>query len=186
VRQLSEQLRRFLDDQVFLENRRVLDLVKSIEASALRLRDDGVPPVGAEIDALAPTVNLPMERPLYTPPAKQHLESRVVEEPLEDLDATALFEQVYVDPEPLRGGVRRALRGRPQIGLVELVQTRPIEQGLAEVVTYLSLTDSTFIVVYDDGAEEELSWIDPAGHRRRVTLPRVTFARNDPTMEIRR
>lgn len=31
VRQISEQLRRFLDDQVWLENRRVLDLVRSIE-----------------------------------------------------------------------------------------------------------------------------------------------------------
>jgi flagellar motility protein MotE (MotC chaperone) len=38
VRSLSEQLRRFLDDQVWLENRRVLELVRQIEASALALR----------------------------------------------------------------------------------------------------------------------------------------------------
>ncbi len=40
VRQLSEQLRRFLDDQVWFENRRVIDILRSIEASALGLRDD--------------------------------------------------------------------------------------------------------------------------------------------------
>ena len=36
VRQLSEQLRRFLDDQVWFENRRVIDLLRDIEARALQ------------------------------------------------------------------------------------------------------------------------------------------------------
>jgi hypothetical protein len=184
VRMLSEQLRRFLDDQVFLENRRVLDLVKGIEASALRLRDERGPDVGAELDAVAPTVSLPMERPLYTPQVKQQLDSSVVDEPLDDLDAGALFEQVYVDPEPLRGGVRRALRGRAQVGLAELVEMRPIEQGLAELITYLSLTDPSFTVVYDEAAQEELSWVDQAGSRRRVRLPRISFARSASMTEV--
>ena len=39
VRLLSDQLRRFLDDQVWLENRRVFDLLRSIEAKALRVRN---------------------------------------------------------------------------------------------------------------------------------------------------
>ena len=45
VRQLSEQLRRFLDDQVWLENRRVFDLLRSIEANAVTLREHGSVPV---------------------------------------------------------------------------------------------------------------------------------------------
>ncbi|WP_020388452.1 DUF3375 domain-containing protein [Kribbella catacumbae] len=179
VRLLSEQLRRFLDDQVFLENRRVLDLVKGIEATSLRLREQPAMAVGAEVDAVAPTVNLPMERPLYTPQAKQQVDSSNVDDEVAELDAAALFEQVYVDPEPLRGGVRRALRGRRQVGLAELLQTRPIEQGLAELVTYLSLSDSGFTVVYDEEVREELGWHDPAGQERTVSLPRVTFARTE-------
>ena len=39
VRQLSEQLRRFLDDQVWFENRRVMDILRDIESRALQLRD---------------------------------------------------------------------------------------------------------------------------------------------------
>ena len=39
VRQISEQLRRFLDDQVWMENRRVLDLVRDVESAALEVRD---------------------------------------------------------------------------------------------------------------------------------------------------
>jgi Protein of unknown function (DUF3375) len=41
VRTLSDQLRRFLDDQAWLENRRVMDLLRSIEANALRVRAHG-------------------------------------------------------------------------------------------------------------------------------------------------
>src|SRR6516225_7635339 len=39
VRQLSEQLRRFLDDQVWFENRRVIDILRQIESRALTLRE---------------------------------------------------------------------------------------------------------------------------------------------------
>ena len=49
VRQISEQLRRFLDDQVWLENRRVLDLVRAVEAAALACRD-ATPAFGLEVD----------------------------------------------------------------------------------------------------------------------------------------
>lgn len=45
VRQISEQFRRFLDDQVWLENRRVLDLVREVESAALALSLD--PPMAA-------------------------------------------------------------------------------------------------------------------------------------------
>src|SRR6516162_2236698 len=67
VRQLSEQLRRFLDDQVWFENRRVIDILRVIEARALRVRDAKDVPVSMQIDASAPAITLPMERPLYAP-----------------------------------------------------------------------------------------------------------------------
>ncbi len=44
VAQLSQQLRRFLDDQAYLENRRIMDILQSIERHALAVRD--APPIG--------------------------------------------------------------------------------------------------------------------------------------------
>src|SRR5215469_7664767 len=67
VRQLSEQLRRFLDDQMWFENRRVIDVLRSIEASALQLRGAQNIGVTTELDAPSPAIRLPMERPLYAP-----------------------------------------------------------------------------------------------------------------------
>ena len=183
VRQLSEQLRRFLDDQVWFENRRVIDLLRGIEAHALRLRDDRPGGLTMEIDAAGPQLALPMERPLYTPVRKPRIDSSGIRPAGEDeeTDPTALFEQVYVDPAPLRGAVRAALRRTPQIRLADLVAAAPLTHGVAELVTYLALRDDAFTIVYDGTRTEQVSWTDPDGRGRIATLPRVTFTRTRST-----
>jgi hypothetical protein len=179
VRQLSEQLRRFLDDQVWFENRRVIDLLRDIEARALALRDEGTAGLVMELDAVAPELRLPMERPLYTPSRRARVDSDPVRAATSDdeTDPSALFEQVYVDPDLLRGNVRAALRRRPRIGLADLVKEEPLGHGLAELVTYLSLRDDTFATDYDETTRDQVTWTDPDGKARTATLPRVTFTR---------
>lgn len=177
VRQLSEQLRRFLDDRVWLENRRVIDLLRSIEATALAVRD--VPAQGAvtELEGTAPRLALPLERPLYTPTRKVSVDSTGVVAGESDLDASLLFEQVFVDRVRLTATVRRALQSRDQITLCEVVATAPVEQGLAEVVTYLALDDDTFDVVFDELHPTQLTWDDVDGSRRTATMPSVSYVR---------
>jgi Protein of unknown function (DUF3375) len=179
VRQLSEQLRRFLDDQVWFENRRVIDLLRDIEAKALARRDENTADLVTELDAVAPELRLPMERPLYTPSRRARVDSDPVRPATGDdeTDPSALVEQVYVDPDLLRGNVRAALRRRPQIGLADLVKEEPLAQGLAELVTYLSLRDDTFETDYDETTHDRLTWADSDGQTRTATLPRVTFTR---------
>jgi flagellar motility protein MotE (MotC chaperone) len=177
VRQLSEQLRRFLDDQVWFENRRVIDVLRGIEARALQLREARNVPVTMELDAPAPAVRLPLERPLYAPVKKARITSDQVRDADEGTDPAALFEQVYVDPETLRGGVRQALRSRPQVGLAELVARFPLSQGAAELIAYLALHDEAFSIVYDEQHREQITWCQADGRKRAATLPRVTFAR---------
>src|ERR1700733_14232174 len=178
VRQLSEQLRRFLDDQVWFENRRVIDILRGIESNALQVRDIKDVPVSMDIDAAAPAIRLPMERPLYAPVRKARIDSENVRPADEETDPAALFEQVYVDPEPLRGCVRQALRRAAQVSLAQLVCDHPIRQGVAELVTYLSLKDGTFGLVFDERQHEQVTWREPDGRERKVTMPRVTFVRS--------
>jgi hypothetical protein len=177
VRLLSEQLRRFLDDQVWLENRRVMDILRSIESNALKLREHGDVDLAVTVDGIAPTIALPMERPLYAPLDKVPLDSGGIAMADEDVDSSALFEQIYVDREHLSEGVREVLRGCGQIGLRELLDRRPLEQGLAELVTYLSLNDPSFLVVFDEQTHEQVRWHDIDGGERAATIPRVTFTR---------
>jgi hypothetical protein len=177
VRQLSEQLRRFLDDQVWFENRRVIDILRGIESHALQLRGVRNIPVSTELDAPSPAIRLPLERPLYAPVEKTRIHSEQVRNADEETDPAALFEQVYVDPGPLRGGVRQALRRQPRVGLPELIAEYPLKQGIAELVTYLSLKDETFAIVYDERYREQVRWKEPDGRARIASLPRVTFTR---------
>ncbi len=109
VRQISEQLRRFLDDQVWLENRRVLDLVRAVENTALELRDHP-PAFGLEVDQPGIEIALPFERPLYQPPAAVAVESHIPPATGE-VDADLLFTQTFIDQSaPDRDHPHRAAR----------------------------------------------------------------------------
>ncbi|WP_198539189.1 DUF3375 domain-containing protein [Streptomyces graminilatus] len=180
VRQLSDQLRRFLDDQVRSEDRRVLQLVHGIESRALDLRD--VPGVDliAELDATAPAIVLPMERPLYTPVVKALIDSTGIQAGDEQFAADVLFEAAYVDPARLTAAVHRALGTRTQVSLAETLREHPLEQGLAELVAYFALPDDGFTTVFDDHRQEEITWIGGDDVRQVATVPVVTFARTSP------
>jgi Protein of unknown function (DUF3375) len=172
---LSQQLRRFLDDQAFLENRRIMDILRGIEAGALAVRTQQ--PMGhfMTIDDTAPSIELPLERPLHTPALKLTITSARIDVGDEDLDAAALYSQFIVDKAALALHVRRSLQQRSQITLAELLSQRPLQQGLAELVAYLSLAAEPGRAVIDDSVEEHVSWQARSGERKNARLPRVIF-----------
>ncbi|GAB3267147.1 DUF3375 domain-containing protein [Kineosporia babensis] len=176
VRQLSEQLRRFLDDRVWLENRRVVDLLHGIESVALQLREHAPITFESEIDGSAPQIALPMERPLYKPAARSAIVSDQVHEADDEVDASVLYDQVRVDTQELASGVRQMMQGRERVPLNEVLLARPLEQGLAELVGYLSLNDPGFDVRFDETRKEHVRWEDD-GVTRQATLPSVTYVR---------
>ena len=180
VRQLSEQLRRFLDDQVWLENRRVMDLLRNIETSAIALRDERTAGFTHEIDALTPAITLPLERPLYRKPAAASVDSEGIQAGHADSSSDALFEQMHVDPQPLIDGVRHRLRRQSQVTLAEMIDSEPLRQGLAELVTYMSLSDDAFVKLFDETATDAITWTDDAGAQRTARIPRVIFTRASP------
>ena len=178
VRQLSEQLRRFLDDQVWLENRRVLDLVRGIEAAALQVRDDP-PELGIEIDLPGLPIVLPCERPLYEPPRAADVVSLIPPAADNTLDDEALFTQRFVDAARLAETVRAVLPPRSSMLLEDIVDLFPLEQGAAEIVGYLGMGDDELSVELDDDDETVLDYPDPDDEQRwrRARLPKVTVRR---------
>ena len=181
VAQLSQQLRRFLDDQAWLENRRIMDILRGIESRALSLR--GQPPPGEvmQIAAASADVELPMERPLFTPPQKPRIADIALQPGEENIDHAALFEQVVVDKPRLARHIQSQLQGKPQITLRELVAAQPLQHGLAELVAYLQLGSDKFKTVVDEAANETIDWpaltSDGTPVRKSARLPRVIFLR---------
>ena len=174
---LSMQLRRFLDDQAWLENRRIMEMLHSVETRALAVRE--APPVGSfmELDEATPTVELPMERPRFSPPIRPTITEQVLLEGGEDIETEALFGQVVVDKARLASWIRQSLQEKTQVTLGELVQQHPLEHGLAELVAWLTLASEDRKTVFEEDTRESMDWLDTAGRQRRATLPRVSFVR---------
>ena len=176
---LSQQLRRFLDDRAWLENRRIMDILHGIEAKALALRE--APPAGTvmEMAETQADIELPMERPLFTPAMKPVIASLALQAGDEDIDPSALFDQVVVDKARLIRHIHHALQNRAQITLCELVSSQPLQQGLAELVTYLQLGCDAFNAIVDENTPETILWQAADGETvsRTARLPRVIFMR---------
>jgi hypothetical protein len=179
VRMLSEQLRRFLDDQVWLENRRVFDLLRSIESKALALREVRQPALTMHLDDTAAGIALPMERPLHRPQRDVAIEATDVAAGSEDFDSDALVTQMQIDRARLAATVWDRLGPQDQIGLGRVLESQPLQQGLAELVGYLSLSEPGLTVVFDPERNERVSWsADEETLERVAELPRVSFARD--------
>jgi hypothetical protein len=196
VAQLSQQLRRFLDDRAFLENRRILDLLRGIESKALR----GATPNGTvmHLDAMNADIELPLERPLFTPGMKSRLADLTLVAGEDDIDTARLFDQIVVDKARLRSAILSALRRQSQITLGELLTGAPLQQGLAELVAYLELAHAGdggeafngLHALVDETVEEPVRWQSQTATgepvMREARLPRVIFTRQGSALRERR
>ena len=128
-----------------------------------------------------------MERPLFTPPAKPTLNGRLIDDDGTVVPSDALFDTVYVDKTRLQARIRQALQMRSQVTLADLVAQTPLEQGLSELIAYLSLaTDGSATTgastdrpqaVIDDRVQHTIGWTDADGSLRQATMPLVIFTR---------
>ena len=177
VRRISGQLRRFTDDKIVLENRRVLDLVREIEATALRLRDAGAPPgLGLEFEETGVEINLATERPLHSVRPAAQVDSLLPPAEEEDVDTSLLAEQVIVDPARLAEHLRALIPARGTALLEDIVEMYPVENGVAELITYLALDDDDIEVVTDPEGETVIEYYE-SERPMRARMPRVEVRR---------
>lgn len=177
VRQLSQQMRRLLDDKVFLENKRIMQLIRSVESSALTTREK--PPSGDFMAIAAPSVDiaLPFERPLYEPSRRVMVDDEVVTADDSDVDAGALFSQFHVDKERLKANIDAVLAEAEQATLAEITTAYPLSQGLAEIVTYYQLATESDWASINPEATQQVSWQLPDGSIREATVEQIIFGR---------
>ncbi|MBN9613554.1 MAG: DUF3375 family protein, partial [Actinobacteria bacterium] len=177
VRNLSEQLRRFLEEQAWLENRRVLELIRAVEQAAIRVRSDPPAHLGIEIDEPGLSIALPFERPLYDPQPESRVDSLISPEDEETADAEVLFAQRFVDAARLAENIRAIVPPQSTADLTDIVGLYPVEEGIAEILGYLALSDEDIEIRLDDGDRTSIDYTDAEGFHKRVALPRVTVTR---------
>ncbi|GMA28811.1 hypothetical protein GCM10025874_20640 [Arenivirga flava] len=182
VRTLSEQLRRFLDDRVWLENRRVLDIARSIEVSALRVRDMAPETVGLVLDEPGVPIAMPFERPLYAVRAETAVDALIRPESRDVADAEVLFRQRYIDTARLAENIRTVVPRHSIVSMADVIALYPPRDGAAEILAYLALDGEDDIdIVIDDSASMAIDYPDVGGDSsiiRRMTLPAVSVHRH--------
>lgn len=162
--QLVEQLRKYLADQAWLENKRILDIVRNIEKSSLALKaqteDNATPSLPRDffaIDQAKVDVRLVMEQKLFSPKRKIKLTQNKIEEIEADIDVSILYEQQWVDEAQLEQNIRRLLQTRQQVSLSDVLQAHPLTQGLAELIAYLNIATKRKHTVIDENDVEQLA-----------------------------
>lgn len=177
VAQLSQQLRRFLDDRTWVQNRAIVNRIQDIERFAIGHVED--PPDGEimNMDGIGIEANLPMDRPLFRVPHEVELVDVpiIAGEPRGSLDA--LYSQVYVDPAVLRAHIADALVDKPHASLLDILTKHPLQDGLAEVIGYLQIAHSQPGAHISDAQHEIVTWITVDGVERRARVPFILFAR---------
>lgn len=177
VAKMSGQLRRYLDDQAFLENKRIMQVIQRIESRAVQVKDNSPGKGFMVIDDSHPGICFPMERPMYTFPVKPVIEATVALGDGSDIPSDLLYAGVFVDRLKLKGIIRNCLQARDQVSLDQILAEHPLEKGLAELVAYLSLAGSDDKAVFDDTLKQRVTWTDDHGVVRQAEFCAVIFNR---------
>jgi len=177
VARLSKQIHHFLDNRVILENRRITEILDNIEKNAFIIRDSNLTGNWMEIEESKVHINLPMEQPLFSPPLIQELISLIELEEEQEIDTSELFNLVYIDTERLHNTIENALKEMGQIRLDELLEKHPLQQGLAELLTYLHIAAEDPFASVSEDVKDHVTWSSKNDTIRKARFPRVIFIR---------
>jgi len=173
---LVEQLRRFLDDKVWIEHKRILELAKSIQKSAIDIKQN--PPkqrVFMSIEGSKVQIESIFEKKLYVYKQKSEFTHEINEEK-ETIDLSNFYDIFYVDEEELRQNIDYFLQIKTQVSLEEIAKKFPIKKGVTEIVSYLAIAKkSDFNIIYEESVSLDIE--DENGDKKRVKMPKVVFVR---------
>ncbi len=173
---LVEQLRRYLDDQVWLENKRIMTIIHEVEKQAIVIKQ--TPPKDKDfmhLDDTKAAIDLPMLRVLFRPPSRLVLSTEALISGIAEFETHALYNQHYVDMLMLQARIRKALQSKKQITLEEICKQHPLEKGLSELVAYVNLATSENGAIVENEKSVEIEWQNADGIKKSALMPRIIF-----------
>jgi hypothetical protein len=173
---LADQLRRYIDDRVHLENKRIMEIIRNIEQKALELKDNPPQDFRFEIDEIAPEIDLTMARTLHKANPPEDFSGVIIEDGAVDIDVSVLFAQEDIDYGELNDRVNRLLRDHNQITLPDVINRFPITKGVGEIIAYFEMGHDSEKVLVSDEKKDVLS-ISIDGRDTQLRVPRLIFTR---------
>jgi hypothetical protein len=176
--QLVEQLRRFLDSQMWLENKRIAELIRDIEKQSLAIKQNSPKQIDfASLPEPKIDLTLPFTRSLFSPPRKICMTDAAPQLGEGEFSADALFSQHYVDEGLLRNQIARMLSENSQVALSDIVEEYPVTRGMAEIVTYINMANREEKSTLNENQRQKILWHDAQGRERYADIPLVIFTR---------
>jgi hypothetical protein len=177
VAKLSSQLRRYVEDHTYMENKRIIQILKNIESKAVELKDQVFHKNFMSLELPVTDISMPMEKPMYKIKSETRIKNQP--EPSEEsaVPSEILYSMVSVDKTRLKNIIREMLKYRDQVSLKEILSENPLKEGLAELVAYFSIASDDKKAFFDESIHNEISWTDKNGKSKKAKFPSIIFSR---------
>ena len=174
---LVEQLKRFLDDRVWLENRRVLELVKTIQKSAIDVKDD-MPKQRdfMSLDGDRVKTEMVFEKSLYKIKETKALQQEL-NETITEINLDSFYDIFFVDEALLHKNINEILLYKSQCSLKEIAEKFTIKKGVAELVGYISIAKNSENVIVHENKHEIIEVNNSEGEKKMIKLPKIIFTK---------
>ncbi len=176
---ISEQLRRFVDESNIENERYIIQLIKNIENNTNKLK--GKMPSGnfMEIELPFADINLILDRPLFTPKEKIQLEDVKLSYGDKDYAIDQLYSEIYVDKALLASNIKKLLEKSNKVTLGEVVNKFKLKYGLTELLAYLNLSKQEFDFNVIDEKEVKIPYENSEGQISVINMPLVIYSRKE-------
>ncbi|GAB7015896.1 DUF3375 domain-containing protein [Methanogenium cariaci] len=176
---LVEQLRKYLDDRIYLDNKRIIEIIRDIKSIAVEIKNN--PPSNKEIITIPdrPQIEMIMERPLWDVSISQDLRQIDLEEGNSTLvDTQQLYSQFDINQEELRSRIDELLSITSQFTLKTLIEKYPVERGLAEILIYVDIAlKNEKAFVNENISETMIVWNKISNRYFEIQLPQIIISR---------
>jgi hypothetical protein len=175
---LADKLSREIVAKDQLENRKMKELMSKIRQLAIqRMYKTSERQVYLEIED-TPNIYLPLERRLgeRTESNVFSTTSQRAKVSLDEInELTKIYRADLIDKRILLENIRELLKDRSQISLEEIVMVRGLTKGLAEVLSYITLINTSPKFFINDRITETILFNKAEG--KYIELPQVIFSK---------
>jgi hypothetical protein len=164
INKLIEQLRIFIDEKIYIEHKRVKELIEEISSKVIKL---GEIKFDVEIENLKMDINLPFERDFYEVFKDEKFEVKLKEV---EINENLEFLVDFVDEEKIKNNIRSFLKIHKKAEITELLKYYNVE-NIAEIAAYVFMCEKFEHIIYN---KKNVYFIK----EYKITLPKIVFLRD--------
>lgn len=178
---LADKLSRILSERNVEERERTREVINEIKNLAVRKigkfkgKRDFISIEGT------PEVNMSLDRPLGQPRQVAKFDKQpeaIGSKNYKEANLDALFDRFELDKQEIQNKIKALLKDKSEISLADILKIHPIENGLAEIITYVSIASRNQKHRIDAGEKVAVAWRnEEEATQKEIMLPNVIFVK---------